>query len=83
MCSDLAAPDNGQVMYSLDMTSPYDFQTMATYVCDSGFGLSGGTRTRTCGDGDGLTNNGVWSGSVATCEREFIKFRTPLIILFT
>ena len=68
LCNTLGAPVNGQVIYSPDTTSPYDFGTMATYVCDSGFGISGGTRTRACSDGDGLTNAGVWSRSSVTCD---------------
>ena len=56
---------NGVIAYS-DTPAPYDFGTMATYTCDTGYGLSGDI-TRTC-DGDGSSPNGVWSGSAPTCN---------------
>ncbi|XP_064387965.1 uncharacterized protein LOC135336171 isoform X3 [Halichondria panicea] len=67
MCSDLPALDNGRIVYSTGVTSPYDFSTVATYVCDTGFGLTGAS-TRTCEDGNGLTNAGVWNGVAPFCE---------------
>ncbi|XP_064384964.1 uncharacterized protein LOC135333878 isoform X2 [Halichondria panicea] len=66
MCLELITPSNGQVVYS-DLTSPYDFNTMATYVCFTGYGLSGGDEMLSCG-GDGSSPNGVWSGVIPTCE---------------
>ena len=41
---------------------------MATYTCDTGYTLNGGTTTRTCG------SDGVWSGSAAVCQRELFIF---------
>ncbi len=41
VCTDLSAIDNGQAMYSPDPSSPYDYGTVATYVCNDGFGLVG------------------------------------------
>ena len=69
MCTDLPAPADGRVTYT-DTTSPYDFGTVATYVCDSGFGISGGNRTRACGGLD-LSTVGTWNGIAATCDCEF------------
>ena len=66
MCTDIPAPTNGGVTYSPDTTTPYDFGTMGTYVCNSGFGIVGGA-SRVCG-GDGSSLNGGWSGSAAACE---------------
>ncbi len=66
MCFELTTPSNGQVVYS-DLTSPYDFDTMVTYVCYTGFGLSGGDEILTCG-GDGSSQIGEWSGVIPTCE---------------
>ena len=63
MCPALDAPANGQIMYDSDMSAPFDFRTTATYDCDSGYGLSGGTSVRTC-ESEG------WSGSAPTCQRE-------------
>ena len=67
MCSDLPTPDNGRIVYSTGVTSPYDFGTVATYVCDTGFGLRGGDNTRSCGGG-GPTTSGSWTGRAPTCE---------------
>ncbi len=70
VCAALPAPDNfGRVSYSLDATEPYDVGTVATYSCntDIGYGLTGST-TRTCVDGDGLTNVGTWNEVAPTCE---------------
>ena len=39
---------------------------MASYSCVSGFGMSGGDATRTCG-GDGSSPSGVWSGVAPSC----------------
>ena len=47
-------------------SAPYSFGTMASYSCVSGFGLSGGDATRTCG-GDGSSPTGVWTGVASSC----------------
>ena len=67
MCAELSTPTNGAILYSTNMTAPYNFGTKATYVCDSGFGISGGDRIRTCG-GMVTHTEGIWSGVAATCE---------------
>ena len=69
MCTDLPAPDNGQVSYSPDTIPPYEFGTEATYTCNTGFGISSGNRTRTCGD---INSEEMWYGVAATCDRKFI-----------
>ncbi len=69
-CPALSDPTNGQVTFATDPTVPYDYGTVATYSCGTGFGLSGDIM-RTCG-GDGLTTDGVWSGIESTCEGEHI-----------
>ena len=60
----LTAPTNGRIDYTTDATAPHDFGTVATYVCDPGYGRVGDL-TRTCGG-----STGVWSGSAATCARK-------------
>ena len=51
-------------MYSQnDTTVPYDFETVATYQCDEGFGLVG-YKMRTC-VGDGSSS---WSGQPSNCS---------------
>ena len=44
---------------------------MATYSCDTGYGLTGDA-TSTCG-GDDSSPNGVWSGTPPTCDRKLNK----------
>ena len=66
MCNALPAPDNGRVVFSTGVSAIYSFGTVATYICDPGFGIVGGTILRTCG-GDGLTPNGTWTGSAPSC----------------
>ena len=53
--------------FSDDHFAPHDFATVATYTCDTGYGLSRGDATSTCG-GDGSSTSGIWSGVVPTCE---------------
>ena len=55
-------------MYASDTTAPYEYGTMATITCITGFGVSG-TATRTC-SGDGLSTTGVWEGNIGSCVRE-------------
>ena len=60
-CGSLTAPDNGQV----DLTSGTTFGQNATYSCNTGYNLVGGS-TRMC------QATGVWSGSAPTCQRAFL-----------
>ncbi len=66
VCSDIPAPDNGRITYSTDTTSPYDFGTVATYVCNTRFGLVG-VGSRSC-VGDDTSLVGSWSETGSTCE---------------
>ncbi len=65
MCTSLPAPDNGEIQYSPDTTAPFDYETIATYSCNDGFGPVGVTE-RLCGGDD--PNAGEWSGNGATCD---------------
>ncbi len=64
VCLSLPALNNGIVSYN-DSTLGLD--TVATYTCDTGYTLNGGT-TRTCG------SDGVWSGSAPVCQRKWNGF---------
>ncbi len=67
MCPNLIEPDNGFITFAADTTSPYDYLTMATYGCDTGYGLSGGEeRVRTCVLSS--FGGGEWSGNAPSCE---------------
>lgn len=71
MCPDLPDPDNGDITFVTDVTATFDVLTTATYSCDPGFGLNGGTAVRTC-NGDSTSPIGDWSGTAPTCERMFM-----------
>ena len=74
ICSDLPSLTNGNIDYggagSPD-SRPVD--TVATYTCNPGYTLNGGTN-RTCG------SDGVWSGSALTCQREWNKVCTVYLL---
>ena len=62
-CGPLTDPDNGHV----DMSEGITFGSTATYTCDTGYTLSGGSQSRTCGA------DGTWTLSKPLCEGIFIK----------
>ncbi len=63
-CSDLPSLTNGNIDYGgAGSPDSRHVDTVATYTCDTGYTLNGGT-TRTCG------SDGVWSGSASTCQRK-------------
>ena len=66
-CQGLTTPVNGVIQYTPSSSAPYDFGTIVSYQCNTGFGLIGGDATRSCG-GDGSSPNGVWSGTPPTCQ---------------
>ena len=66
-CSALFAIENGTITYSNNITDPYDYETTATYQCDSGYELTGGDTVRTC-TGDGSSPVGQWNGSPSVCS---------------
>ena len=52
---------NGSIVYTMKSIDNIPVSTVATYTCDPGYTLNGGT-TRTCGSGE------RWSGSDPTCK---------------
>ena len=67
LCTALNAPLNGVIFYTDDITTDVDHGTTATYVCDEGYGLTGGDAVRTC-SGGGESQVGEWSGSPPSCD---------------
>ena len=61
VCTDLMDLVNGGIVYDMKTKDNRLVNTVATYTCDTGYTLNGGT-TRTCG------SDGVWSGSDPACE---------------
>lgn len=78
-CPAISAPANGQVSFATDTTAPYDFATVATYTCDTGYGLAGDA-IRSCG-GDMSNTTGVWSGAAPTCEGIHLYIHVFLLLL--
>ncbi len=68
-CPALPTVSNGQITYSMDTSAPYEYGTVATYVCDTSYGVSGGEGVLFCG-GDGSDTAGSWGTSIPTCECE-------------
>ncbi len=60
-CTGLMDLVNGDITYDIDTINNRPVDTVATYTCDTGYTLNGGS-TRTCG------SDGVWSGSSPKCE---------------
>ena len=67
MCLALSKPDNGRIEYSSNSTGDQTFGVKATYICNSGFGLSGEVLVRTC-EGDGSSPDGNWTGMAPLCS---------------
>ncbi len=74
----------------MDTPAPYEYGTVATYVCDTSYGVSGGEGVLFCG-GDGSDTAGSWGTSMPTCERElyssssctvWVNLHTRLVIDF-
>ena len=60
-CSDLAALTNVMIGYNMGASNLRPVDTVATYTCNTGYTLTGGS-TRTCG------SDGMWSGDVTVCQ---------------
>ncbi len=63
-CSDLSSPTYGDIDYGGGSTNSRPVDTVATYTCNTGYTLIGGS-TRTCG------SDGVWSGFPPFCQRKW------------
>ena len=75
MCPALTSPTNGQVSYEMDMTSPYEIGTVATFTCNAGFSLNGAVDMLTCADDNQLDTVGTWGGTEPPCPCESILTR--------
>ncbi len=64
-CSDLPSLANRDIDYGGGSPGSRPVNTVATYTCVTGYTLSGGTTTRTCG------SDGMWSGFVPICQRKW------------
>ncbi len=69
MCASLPPPANGRVFYFTDFTPPYDYGTVATYSCNTGFSIGGGDVNSVCADVDNEAEGG-WTRTPPTCERK-------------
>ena len=70
------------ITYASDTTAPFDYQTTATYSCDSGLGLTSGDVVRSCVFSRTSSIGGDWSGTAPTCEGMIVHATVkPLCIL--
>lgn len=69
MCPSVPDPDNGDVSYTAFANSEgtFSFDTVATYLCDEGYGQQEGGIVRRC-VGNGNSSLGEFSGVPTTCE---------------
>ena len=74
MCTSLGTPTNGLISYGPDTTSPYNYQTVATYSCNTGYGLFGDDTSRQCVSS--TPGDAGWNGAAPTCESNLIKTST-------
>ena len=63
ICDMLAPINNGSITYS--NTPPYEYDTVATYLCDEGFFLEGDESINCTGDGRSVT--GTWGPGTTVC----------------
>ena len=66
-CSDLPRLMNGGITYNGGLVDSRPINTIATFTCNPGFTLTGGSTTRTCG------SDGVWSGTALTCQCKLVQ----------
>lgn len=71
---------NGMVTYSAGSTAPYNYGTVATYTCNSGYFLSG-IATRTC-SGDGSSVTGAFSGVDPFCTRTLVYIQIMTVYVY-
>ena len=64
-CSDLPPLMNGGITYTGGLADSRPINTIATFTCDNGYTLTGGSTTRTCG------SDGVWSGFAPRCQHKW------------
>ena len=62
---DLREPDNGAIEYSQD---PPIYQSLARYLCASGYMLDG-TENRMC------QADGTWNGNSPICRRKQLQYK--------
>ncbi len=60
-CPDLIASTSGMIIYSGETTNNRLVNTIATYTCDNGYTLTGGS-FRVC------QRDGTWDGTAPTCQ---------------
>ncbi len=74
-CSDLPSLTNGDIDYGgAGSTSSRPMDTVATHTCNTGYTLSGGSTTRTCG------SDRMWSGLAPVCQRKWNELWTVCLL---
>ena len=72
-CLSLNEIENGVILYANDTTPQYELGTVATYSCNTGFGLdlSNGSETRTCVDDGDNNAEGIFDLMPPSCVRKY------------
>ena len=75
-CFDLPRLMNGDIAYTAGLADSRPINTIATFTCDNGYTLTGGS-VRVC------QNDGTWDGITPTCQCEFhciLTVASPFLI---
>ena len=83
VCPVLTAPENGDITYSEESSSPLGFIETAAYSCNTGFGLTGGDTVRTCVGTPAPESSGGWTGIAPICQGELAKCQAVSVCVFT
>ena len=67
VCALLEDPGNGTIVYNRNVSELLDFGTEAYHSCEEGFFLVGES-IRECGEGNGTSVEGEWSGGAPACS---------------
>ncbi len=78
-CPDLTVPANGMISYTMGTASVRPEGTIATFTCNNGYTLTGGSFSQ-------CQNDRTWSGTAPTCQCEFhyiLTVASPFLIQWT
>ncbi len=64
-CFDLPPLMNGGITYTDGLADSRPINTIATFTCDNGYTLTGGSRV--------CTSGGIWSGTPQTCQCKLVQ----------
>ena len=67
-CPHIPDPLNGDIVFTIDTTAPFDIGTQALYRCNEGFALVGGDAVSDCVQN--ANGDATWNRLAPFCQRE-------------